>query len=177
MRAFRASCVKVAREAWVLPCPKTDFTSIPCETSVPPAGKAIAEQHWLVAREPPGQVRTLCPTQPTVVPGDVTERWADAKELHSRRPSGKTAGNVAPFEDGDGSSPSTNATHMARAYQPPQPLSLTTLEVAWQRRPRARQIPVQFVASPPPRVEPPSSTLGELPWLSRHMPADEQGQS
>lgn len=51
----------------------------------------------------------LCPTKPTVVLGDVAERLVDANGLHSHPSRGKTAGNVAFFEEASGSFPSTNA--------------------------------------------------------------------
>lgn len=63
--------------------------------------------------------------------------------------------------------PSTNATHMARAFQDNQPASPTPLEVVWQRRPRARQIPVRFIATPPPPVEAPRASATELAWRPR----------
>ena len=66
---------------------------------------------------------------------------------------------------------------MARAYPETQPTGQTTLEVAWQRRSRAQQIPVQFVNSAPPQAEPARPTATELTWLPRHEPTDEQGQS
>ena len=66
---------------------------------------------------------------------------------------------------------------MARAYPEAQPVSPTTLEVVWQRRPRVRQIRVQFITSPPTQAEPNRPTATELTWLPRHEPADPQGQS
>lgn len=55
--------------------------------------------------------------------------------------------------------------------------SPTTVDVVWQRRPRARQIPVHYVASPTPQAEPPRPTASELTWLPRHESTDPQGQS
>ena len=63
---------------------------------------------------------------------------------------------------------------MARAYPEAQAASPTTVEVVWQRRPRARQIPVQFVTS---QAEPPRPTAAELTWLPRQESTDKQGQS
>lgn len=66
---------------------------------------------------------------------------------------------------------------MARAYPEEQPSGQTTLEVAWQRRSRAQQIPVQFVTSQPSQAGPPRPTVEELTWLPRHEPGDDQEQS
>jgi hypothetical protein len=56
---------------------------------------------------------------------------------------------------------------MARAYPEGQPGSPTPIEVVWQRRPRARQIPVRFVTAPPRPVEPPRASATELAWRPR----------
>lgn len=66
---------------------------------------------------------------------------------------------------------------MARAYPETQPTGQTTLEVAWQRRSRAQQIPVQFVTSQPAHAELPRPTVEELTWLPRHELGDDQEQS
>ncbi|MBI5801219.1 MAG: hypothetical protein HZA92_10940 [Verrucomicrobia bacterium] len=66
---------------------------------------------------------------------------------------------------------------MARSYQEIQPANPAAREVVWQQRPRARQIPVQFVTVPQPKADPPRSTAAELTWLPRHEQPDPKGQS
>ncbi len=66
---------------------------------------------------------------------------------------------------------------MARAYPEAQPTGQTTLEVAWQRRSRAQQMPVQFVTSPLPQAETARPTVQELTWLPRHELGDDPEQS
>lgn len=88
----------------------------------------------------------------------------------------KSADNVAPFEHGSRLPLSINATHVARVYQPTESVSSAPLEVDWQRRLLAREIPVQFVSSPPEPVELSRPTAEELDWRSRES-ADKPGQA
>ncbi len=61
---------------------------------------------------------------------------------------------------------------MARAFQDTQSDTLPPLEVGWQQRPRARQIPVQFAPVSSVVVEPPRPVAEELTWLPRDETSD-----
>lgn len=141
------------------------------------AGKAFADWHWLVAREPPGQVRTTLPDQTNGSPGRRCRAVAVVfgHQLTPQRTD--SAGNVALFEVGDMVSPSINATNMARAYQETEFDSQPSSEVSWHRRPHVLEIPVVFVSSLPQQIELPRSTAEELAWLARNESDEKQGQS
>lgn len=56
---------------------------------------------------------------------------------------------------------------MARAYPESQPANLNSIEVVWQRRPRARQVPVRFITTAPARIETVRPAAPELAWRPR----------